>query len=381
MGSALDYPPEVPPGSQCRWGECDRKRYGPRPIAGDPCCDKVISWRPGPDPDGRWLVLERLIGRKRVSHCWPWGGGGAHCRHCRPGTYTPPRKPQDDLRVLNTASLYFSLKQSATVNGLRIRNEDIIAFCGYDLARFFDGSDVGAGKLTIDAFAILSPGQVLISFSNGFTVDADHALPGLTGEVDDSDVLLFSAVHLGEVTRGTFSMYVDGTDVGLTTDDEDIDALDVLPDGRIIVSTVGDATVDEIKGRDEDLLAFSPEQLGDETSGKWSMYFDGDDVGLATESTEDVDAVSVGPDSRIYLSARGSFHVGHTTGGAADIFRFSASALGNTTDGEFDRALVFSSHFWGLESSNISGVHVGPAESGPDWAPPRPNRSHEISAP
>jgi len=49
----------------------------------------------------------------------------------------------------------------------------------------------------------------------------------------------------------------EGNDVGLDTNAEDLDAYDVLPDGRIIISTTGNPSVPGVSGADEDLLAFS----------------------------------------------------------------------------------------------------------------------------
>ena len=39
-----------------------------------------------------------------------------------------------------------------------------------------------------------------------------------------------------------------------------------------------------VSGADEDLLAFTPRTLGATTSGSFSLYFDGSDVGLSTSA-------------------------------------------------------------------------------------------------
>ncbi len=49
----------------------------------------------------------------------------------------------------------------------------------------------------------------------------------------------------------------------------------VLPDGRLLISTLGNVSVTGASGADEDLLVFTPAALGSTTSGTWAMYFDG----------------------------------------------------------------------------------------------------------
>ncbi len=358
LGADPCCPPEQHPGAGCKLGKCDRKRYGPRPICGDPLCDKVTSWHLGPDCDGRWLVLERLVGRRRVSHGFPLMSAVGLSGACETGKYTEPRTPADDESTLSNAILYFSLANSTTLNGLRIRDEDIIAYDGYSVARFLDGSDVGLGKLSIDAFAFLSRNEILVSFSEEFTIDEKHALPGISGKIDDSDVLLFTLTSIGEITRGTFSMYIDGSDVGLESDDADIDALAIVDDGRLIISTVGNVELDGVQGRDEDLLAFQPETIGKKTSGKWSLYIDGSDANLATLDTEDVNAVGIDGNGQIYLSTRGDFAVDEVKGTGTDVFVFIPEKLGKQTKGRFESRLYFDYRELGLQENDISGLEL-----------------------
>ena len=47
----------------------------------------------------------------------------------------------------------------------------------------------------------------------------------------------------------------------------DIDGLDVLDDGTIILSTQGGHRIGSVRGNDEDLVAFTPSSLGATTSG------------------------------------------------------------------------------------------------------------------
>jgi hypothetical protein len=88
---------------------------------------------------------------------------------------------------------------------------------------------------------------------------------------------------------------------------EDIDAFAFLPDGSIIVSTVGPFTVyttysspgmgsgPTLTGTGSHLLRSGPipnRLLGANTWGPWEFYFDGSDVGLSS-SSENINAVAV----------------------------------------------------------------------------------------
>jgi hypothetical protein len=211
-----------------------------------------------------------------------------------------------------------------------VENEDVAR---YDTATgtwtmHFDGSDVGLAAFDVDALAILPDGRVLVSLT----------APGTVGGVsaDDSDVLSFTPAALGAATSGSWALYFDGSDVGLTSNAEDIDGLAVLPGGDLVVSVIGSPTVNGLTGlQDEDLIRFTPSSLGPATAGTWSLYFDGSDVGLASNNGEDVDAVSVGASGLVSLSTLGAFSVPGLAGSAADVFTFSPATLGGSTSGSF----------------------------------------------
>jgi len=233
-----------------------------------------------------------------------------------------------------------------------VTNEDIVAWDGGGgVSVTFDGSDVGLSALAIDAFARVGPSQILLSFSAAGTV------PGVPGTVDDSDVVLFTATSLGATTAGTFAMYLDGSDVGLTTSGEDIDAVELLADGRIVLSTSGDASVPGAAAGDEDLLMFTPTSLGTTTAGTWALHFDGSDVGLSA-TAEDIDAAAIGADGRIYLSTLGAFSVPGRTGANDDVFVFAPTSLGATTSGTFEAALVLDGTALGLDANDVGGIDL-----------------------
>ncbi len=356
LGSTPDCPPELHPNAGYGFGRCDRDRSAPRPVCGDPLANKMESWHPDGDCGGWYAAVEKLIGKRRVGHCLPVPTFGM-CRTCQQGTYGPPRTPEDDVMTRQNAWLFFSLDKGTSMDGLEIENEDIIAFDGVYFARWFDGSDVGIRDPKIDAFAILNDNQILISFSEKFRVSKKNPLPGLSGDVDGSDIVLFTATSLGEVTRGTFGMYFDGSDVGLEEDEENIDALAVTSDGRLIISTSGKAKVPGAEANPQDLLQFTPQSVGPDTIGTWEVFLDGGDVDL-DRSSEDIDAVALGLDNDLLLSTSGSFISAPATGGASDVAVLQVTKFGSDTEGKFLSALLFDRRQFRLETNNVAGIEI-----------------------
>jgi len=216
---------------------------------------------------------------------------------------------------------------------------------------FFDGSDVGVAGSDLFAFTIVDADTLLMAFNISFTVNGIAVTP--------RDVLRFEASSpLGSDTAGTFFMYLNGIDVGLNVAAESIDSLTVLPDERILISTTGNpAVVGVTGGRDEDILAFTPTTLGPDTSGTWSLYFDGSDVGLDA-SSEDVDALDVTANGNIYLSTLGDFAVTGISGFDEDVFMCMPTSLGSATACNYSPALFFDGSVWGLSANDVDAIHV-----------------------
>lgn len=229
----------------------------------------------------------------------------------------------------------------------------------YQYQLHFDGSDVGLASSSedIDAFTFLPDGSILISTTGAFSVPASTG-GTLTGT--GSDILRFVPGALGPTTTGQWSLYFDGSDVGLTTSAENIDAVSLLSDGRLLISTTGAFTVSGVSGQDEDLLAFRPGTLGPVTSGTWSLYFDGSDVGLATTASEDIDALFVqetGGQPTLHFSTLGVFSVTGVAGTDEDLVAFVPTSLGASTAGSFGPGLALDGSRYGLAAYNIDGIY------------------------
>lgn len=208
---------------------------------------------------------------------------------------------------------------------LNYRDEDILLYDGATnrWQLYFDGSDVGVANADLDAFALLPDGSILMSF------DRPIQFPTL-GLVDDSDLVKFMPTQLGSTTSGVFEFFFDGSAVDLTSGSEDIDTVIALPDGSLLFSVYGSARLGDLRGRDEDLLHFTPTALGQVTAGSWTIYFDGSAVGL-TEGSEDVTAATLGADGTLYLATKGDFAVAGLAGDRDDLFGCILGATGENS--------------------------------------------------
>jgi subtilisin family serine protease len=265
---------------------------------------------------------------------------------CQAGTDPCAPDPCDEVnnRCVGAAEVWLVFTATTAIPGVgNVENEDIVAYdpVAGTWSLIFDGSDVGISGFAIDGMNVLAGGDILLS-----TTDAG-SIPGLTGgpsgtTVDDSDIIRFTPTSLGATTAGSFSFYFDGSDVGLTLSTEDIDAVGMTGDGRLLVSSTGAFGGTGASGQDEDLFVFNATSLGATTAGSFAMYFDGSDVGLSTTADEDVDAAGVTSSGTILLSTLGNFSVTGVSGADEDVFEFSPTSLGGTTAGTYSMFLDLS---------------------------------------
>ncbi|MCP5032788.1 MAG: S8 family serine peptidase [Actinomycetia bacterium] len=247
--------------------------------------------------------------------------------------------------------VYLSLMRGGALNGgaLGVADEDIVVWDGTSYSMFFDGSDLGlgGGSLDVDAFQVLGPASI------AFSVSTDITIPGL-GAVDDSDIILFSG-HTGPATSGVLELYFDGSDVGLARPSEDINGLDILDDGTILITTRGLGKVPGVAHtQDEDVLAFAPSSLGENTAGIWSLWFDGSDVGLDTRG-EDLDAIDSGGED-LLVSTIGQIGVPGFSGEDHDVVACNDWNIGPATECEWTQYLLGSSI--GLAGRDIDGLTI-----------------------
>ena len=182
----------------------------------------------------------------------------------------PPDAANEEFYV------YVSAPGKGQVAGIAYADEDILR---HDTATgqwtmFFDGTNNGLpASADIDALDYrFDTANLHTLFYLSF--DQPVAVPGL-GTVDDSDVVLRSC-FLGACA---WSMFFDGSAHGLTTDAEDVDAIDVTG-SNLWLSTFGGYAVPKygggtLKGGDEDIIIFAANY------NTYIMRLDGSTKGLA----------------------------------------------------------------------------------------------------
>lgn len=221
----------------------------------------------------------------------------------------------DYVMTLDKGELVSS-KTAGSVDGIPFDKNDVLLH--YTIADrwelLLDLSDIGV-TTNLSSFHVLSDGvysslgpegNILMSIQTSQTLLLGYR--NMPTVLMPHDILVARLYQTGNDTDGTLFQLFDGSDVGLTTASEKIDAMGVAPDGRLLISTVGGGEVPGAgRFRDEDILAFTPAQWGDDTAGAWSLYFDGSTVpGLARE---DVTGLDTGLDGDLYLTLQDNFTV------------------------------------------------------------------------
>jgi len=264
---------------------------------------------------------------------------------------TPTASPTPEPGTGQT--IYVSSTTSGTAGSITFADEDVLIYNtgAGSWTMHFDGSDLGITTNDLDAFYQLSDGSLLMSFVRAQDIGS------LIG-VDDSDIVRFIPTSTGDTTAGTFEMYLDGSDVDLATGGEDVDAVGFAPDGRIVISTLGNYSVNGLTGAGNDLLVLDGGVFGDATSGTWALYFDGDDVEL-TDSSENISGVWIDAASgNIYLAVTGAFTVTGASGDGADIFVCTPGTLGDSTTCTY--ALFWDGSTNGFSGEVIDGLSIAP---------------------
>ena len=229
------------------------------------------------------------------------GAGGAYTRLLDgTGVGLAAGADIDALVVIDADTFYMSFATDAgtvvPTLGL-VQDEDVVKYDAGTWTMYFDGSNVGLGSATgagsnaedVDAFEILGAGSILVSTRGAPTV------PGLVTPPlpQDEDLLRCDATFPVPLTC-TWTMYFEGSDVGLaTTDltyDEDVDGV-AISGADIYLSTNGNFLVPGLTGQGRDVFVCKAAVTGPVTScaGGFSMFFDGSAQGLTTGTIDAID--------------------------------------------------------------------------------------------
>lgn len=173
--------------------------------------------------------------------------------------------------------------------------------------------------------------------------------------VDDADIVkltLFANHHWRH------EIYFDGSDVGLNTSSENIDAFSLRADGSLLVSTLGSVQVPGVSAGSNDVLLFQPTRLGSTTQGSWQIYIDGDDIGL--NSWEGIDGLSELLDGSLVISTHRTAQVPGISGNVSpeDLIVLTPTSTGSLTAGTWSRYFDGSDVQLSTTSENIDGVSI-----------------------
>jgi len=226
--------------------------------------------------------------------------------------------------------IYLSPAGAGNAGGKAFTGADILTYAKssntWDV--LYDGSAIQTAK-NVGAFSFVG-NDILLGFS------ANQPIAGL-GTFAAHDLARFTPTSLGyNNTAGSFAWYFDGSDVGLSTTAEKLDALWIDANGRLYISTTGTAKVPgpgggSITAQDEDILRFTPTNTGANTTGTWSLYWN--PTSMTGMSAEDINGYWEDPatGSR-YVTIVGAFNIGNVAyggkfaGDGKTILRFAPNA-------------------------------------------------------
>ena len=247
---------------------------------------------------------------------------------------------------------------------------------GTDYRIYFDGSDAGLDFGTqINAITSLSSSELLMSFATPTTVNGITFTP--------SDVARFTFANspggllsTGENTAGTFDLYLDGSDVDL--EPLAIDGL-AVDDGDLLMTFVtSGGFVSGVGLTPSDVVRFTG-TFGFNTTGTFSLEFDGSDVGLDGPA-EAIDALG-GGGATLSISTAGTFTVPGLIGGGSDIAAFNFTGSGPFTTGAFNPVLVIDASDFNLNLLDVTGYEAGSFAFPPTPAPPPPRPPAVVPGP
>jgi len=281
-------------------------------------------------------------------------------------TNTPTSTPTPTPGTPTSGLIYVSSSGNGKVDGLKFQDEDILLYnkLTQRWSMFFDGSDVAVGNADLDAFDLLDNGKILMSFdkpirfptlgtvddsdivlfsptslgnntAGSFTLFFKGATVGLTtGSEDidaiaytadekllistygtaqvgalrarDEDLLLFTPTTLGANTAGSWSIFFDGSAVGLAAGSEDVNAATQDGAGKLYLVTKGKFTassLNAIQGDGNDIFGCTLGATGENsTTCTFFAFFDGDDLRFKSP----LDGLSLGTASPLAFAQGGN---------------------------------------------------------------------------
>ena len=174
--------------------------------------------------------------------------------------------------------IYLSFARPGNIGGVAYQPGDVLKYStlNKDWSMFFDASDVRL-KGNLVAFDVDSNEYELF-----LVYGSAQNVPGI-GRITPQDMIHFSVESTGEQTAGMLTLWLDGSDLGLTGTAESIDA---LSGGyyNSVMSTSGDALVPygmaPLLFKDEDVFELYLMNHGQDSGGYWEPFLSGNAMGL-----------------------------------------------------------------------------------------------------
>lgn len=223
-----------------------------------------------------------------------------------------------DLIDVPETRFYVTTTAAGEVANISFDKRDILEWNSGVWSRFFDGSQKGLPtKADFNAIDVADPntGSIVAAFVTPVS------LPG-AGRISPFDLALYN---------GGWSMYFDGSDVGLGQSGEKIDALEALIPNQVAqphglsclkvlwLSTVGAGQVTDYQGNAlkfnrQDVIGFCVTQFGSQTQGKWFWVQD------STAGDGNVNGLTVTADSTPSMTTNSPFSINGVAVGQSMIY-------------------------------------------------------------
>ncbi len=185
----------------------------------------------------------------------------------------PRRANVDGYSAGGNGTFFVSFASTVRVKGVgKVRDEDVLKRTGNGWKLWFDGSKRGLGKRIDLGASSVTGGKLYFSVANGAVP------PGVTGPGDDADVYRWNG-------KRSYTRVFDASAAGLPAS-ATVDGISYR--GRTLyLSFAGTSTSVPGLGvvQDEDVVRLA--------SQRWSLYFDGTNLGLDGSGALDVDAFDV----------------------------------------------------------------------------------------
>ncbi len=193
----------------------------------------------------------------------------------------------------------------------------------------------GACTLATDQRGVLRP-QGIRCDSGAFELEQgktrglllSYARSGKVGGISfaDEDILYY------EFATGRWFKFFDGSDVGLGH--SDVIAFELLADGSLLLVFNRDTRVPGLAKvvKEQDIVQFTPQQLGPTTAGSFAWYLRGSDLGFPHKG-QGLDAIAFAPDGRLVISTRNRMQLLGVAAEDEDLLVWNAGAWSLYLDG------------------------------------------------